>query len=90
MDREKKPGLQAQAAQARARAAELDRQAREIEQSAVPRDWRHRARVREAASRLRLRAGSYLVKALQIEDSIELKDSGVEERERSSCRSVKK
>lgn len=70
MGREKQPGPQAQASQARGRAAELDRQAREIEQSAVPGNWRHRAKAREAASRLRLRAGSYLVKALQIEESI--------------------
>jgi len=71
MDREKKSGPQAQAAQARARAAELDRQAREIEQSAVPGNWRHRARVREAASRLRLRAGAHLVEALRLEELAE-------------------
>lgn len=71
MDREKKPWLQAQAAHARARAVELDRQAREIEQSTDPGDWRHRAKVREAASRLRLRAGTCLVEALRLEELAE-------------------
>lgn len=71
MDREKKPGLRAQAAQARARAAELDRQAREIEQSGVLGSWRYRAQVRDAASRLRLRAGTCLVEALRLEELAE-------------------
>lgn len=69
MDREKKPGLQAQAAQARARAAELDRQVRVIERSAGE-SWRHRARSRDAAARLRVMAGDCLVEAQKLEESL--------------------
>ncbi|PZU27999.1 MAG: hypothetical protein DI584_07280 [Stenotrophomonas sp.] len=56
------------AAQARAKAKDLDRQARELERSAELGDWRQRARIGEAASRLRLRAGTYLIEALRIEE----------------------
>ena len=55
------------AAWARARAAELDGQARQLEQSSAG-DWRRRARVRAAATRLRLQAGDYLVKAMRFEE----------------------
>lgn len=51
------------AAMARAKAADLDRQAREVERSAADGNWRMKARAREAATRLRLRAGRYLVEA---------------------------
>ena len=57
------------AALARAKAADLDRQAREIERSAVDGNWRQRARIREAASRLRMRAGACLVEALELEEA---------------------
>lgn len=63
-----KPWLVTKAAQARASAAELDRQARELEQSADSGNWRQRARVREAVSRLRLKAGGYLAKAHHLEE----------------------
>lgn len=56
------------AAQARAKAADLDRQARELERSADLGNWRQRAKIREAASRLRIRAGSYLARALELEE----------------------
>ena len=55
------------AAMARAKAADLDRQAREVERSAADGNWRMKARAREAATRLRLRAGAYLVEALRWE-----------------------
>jgi len=55
------------AAMARAKAADLDRQAREVERSATDGNWRMKARAREAATRLRLRAGAYLVEALRWE-----------------------
>lgn len=58
------------AAWARARAAELDGQARQLEQSSAG-NWRQRARTRAAASRLRLRAGDYLAKAARLEDDEE-------------------
>jgi len=51
------------AAMARDKAADLDRQAREVESSAADGNWRMKARAREVASRLRLRAGRYLVEA---------------------------
>lgn len=54
------------AAIARAKAADLDRRAREMERAADG-NWRQRARIREAASRLRMRAGVCLVEALKIE-----------------------
>lgn len=63
-----KPWLVTKAAQARASAAELDRQARELEQSADSGSWRQRARVREAVSRLRLKAGGYLAEAHRLEE----------------------
>ncbi len=56
------------AAWARARAAELDGQARQLEQSSAG-DWRRRARVRAAASRLRLQAGAFLVRAVRFEEA---------------------
>lgn len=56
------------AAMARAKAADLDRQAREMERAAAG-NWRQRAKVREAASRLRMRAGACLLKALKIEEA---------------------
>ena len=59
------------AAIARAKAADLDRQAREIERAAAG-NWRQRAKVREAASRLRMRAGACLVEALEIEGAADL------------------
>ena len=59
------------AATARAKAADLDRQAREIERAAAG-NWRQRAKVREAASRLRMRAGACLVEALEIEGAADL------------------
>ncbi len=59
------------AATARAKAADLDRQAREIERAAAG-NWRQRAKVREAASRLRMRAGACLVEALEIEEAADL------------------
>ena len=55
------------AALARAKAADLDRQAREVERSAADGNWRMKARAREAATGLRLRAGAYLVEALRWE-----------------------
>ena len=55
------------AAMARAKAADLDRQAREVERSAADGSWRMKARAREAVTRLRLRAGAYLVEALRWE-----------------------
>lgn len=54
------------AAIARAKAADLDWQAREMERAADG-NWRQRAKVREAASRLRMRAGEHLVKARRLE-----------------------
>ena len=51
------------AAIARAKAADLDRQAREVERSAADGNWRMKVRARGAATRLRLRAGRYLVEA---------------------------
>ena len=59
------------AATARAKAADLDRQAREIERAAAG-NWRQRAKVREVASRLRMRAGACLVEALEIEGAADL------------------
>ena len=59
------------AAMARAKAADLDRQAREIERTACSEGWRQRAKVREAANRLRMKAGEHLVKAQQLEESSE-------------------
>ena len=59
------------AAQARAKAADLDRQARELERSADLGNWRQRAKIREAASRLRIRAGEHLVRAQRLEDALE-------------------
>lgn len=58
------------AAIARAKAADLDRQAREVERSVADGNWRMRTRGREAAERLRLRAGRYLVKALKLEEEL--------------------
>lgn len=58
----------ARAAQARAKAVELDQQAREIEKSACSGSWRQRAKAREAASRLRMKAGRHLVKAQRLEE----------------------
>lgn len=55
------------AAIARAKAADLDRQAQEIERAASSGSWRQRAKVREAASRLRMKAGEHLVKARRLE-----------------------
>ena len=55
------------AAMARAKAADLDRQAREIERTAYSAGWRQRAKVRDAACRLRMKAGEYLVKARRME-----------------------
>lgn len=63
------PWLQAKAALARAKAADLDQQAREIEKAASSGSWRQRAKASETASRVRMRAGEYLVKAQQLEDS---------------------
>ncbi|MNV64146.1 hypothetical protein D3C71_1567740 [compost metagenome] len=57
------------AAQARAKAADLDRQARELERSADLGNWRQRAKIREAASKLRLRAGEHLVMAQRLEEA---------------------
>jgi len=65
------PRSSTRAALARAKAADLDRQAREIERSAVDGNWRQRARIREAASRLRMRAGEHLVKAQRLEEPSE-------------------
>lgn len=59
------------AAIARAKAADLDRQAREIERAASSGNWRQRTKARETASRVRVRAGKYLVKAQQLEDPSE-------------------
>lgn len=73
MHREQKLGPQVQAARARARAAELDRQARELERSADSGNWRQRARIREAVDRLRLRAGEILVQAQSLEEHNETK-----------------
>jgi len=56
---------------ARAKAADLDRQAREVERSAADGNWRMRARGREAAERLRRMAGRYLVKALKLEEGLD-------------------
>ncbi len=56
------------AAWARARAAELDGQARQLEQSSAG-NWRQRARLRAASSRLRLKAGDYLAKAVRFEEA---------------------
>ncbi len=56
------------AAWARARAAELDGQARQLEQSSAG-DWRRRARIRAAATRLRLQAGAFLVRAVRFEEA---------------------
>ncbi len=53
---------------ARAKAAELDGQARQLEQSSAG-DWRRRARTRAAASRLRLQAGAFLVRAVRFEEA---------------------
>jgi len=53
---------------ARAKAAELDGQARQLEQHSGG-DWRRRARVRAAASRLRLQAGAFLVRAVRFEEA---------------------
>lgn len=64
------PRSSTRAALARAKAADLDRQAREVERSATG-DWRQRARVRQAASRLRMKAGEYLVKAQRFEEPSE-------------------
>lgn len=61
------PWLQARAVLARAKAADLDRQAREIERAASSGSWRQRAKVREAASRLRMKAGEHMVKARRLE-----------------------
>lgn len=47
---------------------ELDGQARQLEQSSAG-NWRQRARVRAASSRLRLRAGDYLAKAVRFEEA---------------------
>jgi len=55
---------------ARAKAADLDRQAREIERSAVDGNWRHRARSSDAAARLRVMAGNYLVEAQKLEEGL--------------------
>ena len=62
------PKSSTKAALARAKAANLDRQAREIERAADVGNWRQRARIREAASRLRMRAGEHLVKAQRLEE----------------------
>lgn len=59
------------AAMARAKAVDLDRQAREIERTAYSEGWRQRAKVREAANRLRMKAGEHLVTARQLEESSE-------------------
>lgn len=59
------------AAQARASAAELDRQARELEKSADSGNWRQRARIRGAIDRLRVRAGQYLATAHCLEERVE-------------------
>ena len=59
------------AALARAKAADLDRQAREVERSATDGNWRTKARAREAAERLRRMAGRYLVKALKLEEGLD-------------------
>ena len=67
MVRKGKPWSLTKAAQARASAAELDRQARELERSADSGNWRQRARVREAVGRLRLKAGEYLARAVSLE-----------------------
>lgn len=56
------------AAMARAKAADLDRQAREVERSAADGNWRMKARAREAATGLRLRAVRYLVEAQSHEE----------------------
>lgn len=63
MNNEREPGLQALAVQARARAAELDRQAKELDRLAGDGNWRQRARIRAAVDRLRHQAGRYLVLA---------------------------
>lgn len=55
------------AAWARARAAELDGQARQLEQSTTG-NWRQRARLRATSARLRMRAGDYLAKAVKFEE----------------------
>lgn len=76
MHREQKLGPQVQAARARARAAELDRQARELERSAGSGNWRQRARVMDAASQLRAQAGDCLAKAYRLE--AELQEEGLQ------------
>lgn len=53
---------------ARAKAAELDGQARQLEQHCGG-DWRRRARTRAAASRLRMHAGAFLVRAARFEEA---------------------
>lgn len=53
---------------ARAKAAELDGQARQLEQHSGG-DWRRRAHIREAASRLRMQAGAFLVRAVRLEEA---------------------
>lgn len=53
---------------ARAKAAELDGQARQLEQHSGG-DWRRRAKLRAAANNLRIQAGTYLVRALRFEDA---------------------
>lgn len=53
---------------ARAKAAELDGQARQLEQHGGC-DWRQRAKLRAASSKLRLRAGDFLVKAIRFEEA---------------------
>ncbi|MGE8220954.1 MAG: hypothetical protein ACN6OU_14495 [Stenotrophomonas acidaminiphila] len=53
---------------ARAKAAELDGQARQLEQHSGC-DWRQRAKLRGAASNLRIEAGKYLIRALRFEEA---------------------
>ena len=55
------------AALARAKAADLDRQAREVERTASSEGWRQRAKMRDAASKLRMKAGEHLVNARRLE-----------------------
>lgn len=70
MNRKQEPGPQAQATAARARAAELDRQARELERSAEAGNWRQRARIRAIVDRLRNQAGRCLVDANRLETAV--------------------
>lgn len=58
--------------QARAKAAELDRQARELERLAASENWQRRARIREAADRLRIQAGQCLARAQRSDIEVEL------------------